>query len=105
MSPTQLLAPLPSEVEEKEAEGSEWEYEEEDDLVVEENLSRSYCRPESFVIPIGGVWHPTDEVDVDRGPSWGKVEEGLEPEETEDITENEVGADDEEKNTEGGERM
>ena len=56
-----------------------WEYEECDELDVEAatgcRLSAAeptrYARPDSFVIPIGGVWNPKDD---DSGPSWSTLE-------------------------------
>ena len=53
------------EEEEEEAEEEEEEEEEEEDY----NEIPSYARPDSFIIPIGGVWRPGEEGEV----RWGSV--------------------------------
>ena len=53
-------------------ETDETENEEEEELY--EDPVIKYARPDSFVIPIGGVWKP-DEEGAEPEPAWGKVEE------------------------------
>ena len=67
------------EEEEEEVEEEEEEEEEEDD----DEIPSRYARPDSFTIPIGGVWRPGDEGEV----RWGTIateseyQEGLRTEE------------------------
>ena len=57
---------------EEQEDETEYEYEE-----FEEEPKIRYCRPDSFVIPIGGTWKP-DEDGGDSEIVWGKVEEAKE---------------------------
>ena len=38
----------------------------------EEEAQSRYCRPDSFIIPIGGVWRPGDDLS-DNEPRWSKI--------------------------------
>ena len=57
-----------------ETEIDEEEEEEEDEEECSEDPVIKYCRPDSFVIPIGGVWKPEEE-GTEPEPTWGKLEE------------------------------
>jgi len=53
-------------------EEDEWEYEAENEPPTPRSTVR-YCRPDSFVIPIGGVWNPREDIGENE-IKWGKVD-------------------------------
>ena len=57
--------------EQEREEDNDHEEEEEDDEEEEEGPPLRYARPDSFLIPIGGVWKPGD--DADAEPRWSKL--------------------------------
>ena len=43
------------------------------DSIAAENKSLRYARPDSFIIPIGGVWRPGDDLGQEPELRWGRV--------------------------------